>query len=206
MLSKNSDNTHLRRLFVEVDPSILIKKKKATNNMKPASSAAYKVVQMIGEIFKLEESFKTKKYTKEQIQRHRNTIKYNKLLTDLKEYVESLNPAQGTKLAKACRYLKNNWNEFTTVQKYGGLDISNSLCERAVKPFAVSRKAFLFCKSNNGAKATGILFSIVQTARANGLYVEGYLNYIFKNLDSKPASELLPWSKDIPSEIKIKFK
>ena len=53
-----------------------------------------------------------------------------------------------------------------------------------------------------GAKATGILFSIVQTAKANGLNVEGYLNYVFDNISTKTADELLPWDKSIPNNLK----
>ena len=195
--------THLRRLFVEVDANMLANTKKEYNN---ESIAAYKVVKLIAKLFQKEAEFKTKKLTKDNIKRKRNTQAYNKILNDIKSYVELLNPAKGTKLAKACGYLKNHWNELITMQKYGGVDINNSLCERAVRPFATSRGAFLFCKSNNGATATGILFSIVQTARINGLYVEGYLNYIFNNLDTKPVSELLPWSETLPSDLKIKVK
>ena len=61
----------------------------------------------------------------------------------------------------------------------------------------------MFCKSTRGASATGILFSIVQTARANGLNVEGYLNYIIENISDKSADELLPWSNSIPKSLKI---
>ena len=79
---------------------------------------------------------------------------------------------------------------------------TNSIAERAVKPFAVARKSFLFSKSSKGAKATGILFSIVQTVKANGLNVEGYLNYVFDNISAKTADDLLSWDKSIPNNLK----
>ena len=53
---------------------------------------------------------------------------------------------------------------------------------------------------------TAKLFSIVQTARANGLKSEQYLSYCLRNIRIKPVEELLPWSKSLPEEIKITQK
>ena len=186
---------HLRRYFVKADPIMFNKKKKK-------ESSAEHVVHLIDKIFKFEEKFKKDKLTIPQIKEKRNSKEYLNKLNEIKEYIDSLNPANKTKLSEAVNYAKNNWHELTTHLEYGGLDITNSICERAVKPFAVARKSFLFSKSVNGAKATGILFSIVQTAKANGLNVEGYLNYIFNNISNKTADELLPWHESIPNNLK----
>ena len=81
--------------------------------------------------------------------------------------------------------------------------MDNNLAERVVKPFVIARKSFLFCKTADGADVTAKLFSIVQTARANGLKSEQYLSYCLKNIRTVPIDELLPWSEKIPSEIRI---
>ena len=186
---------HLRRYFVQADPNMFKKNKK--------ESSAEHVVHLIDKVFQKEAEFKKKKYTIREIQAKRNESEYLEKLNEIKAYVDSLNPIKGTKLYEAVNYTKSNWNELITHLEYGGLDITNSICERAVKPFAVARNSFMFCKSTRGASATGILFSIVQTARANGLNVEGYLNYIFENISDKSADELLPWSNSIPKSLKI---
>lgn len=61
----------------------------------------------------------------------------------------------------------------------------------------------MFCKNANGAEKTAMIFSIVQTARANGVKVEEYLKYTIKNIDKVPLEKLLPWHKDLPDELRI---
>lgn len=193
---------HLRRYFADADISIYDNKDKKENR---TESKAEHTVHLINKIFIKEAEFKENHLTKDQIKEKRNGKEYKALLDNVKSYIDSINPAEGTKLYKAVNYAKNNWNELLTITEYGGIDITNSIAERAVKPFAVARKSFLFCKSNDGARASGILFSIVQTAKANGLCVEKYLNYIFTNFSDKTAEELLPWSNKIPNDIKVKL-
>ena len=55
----------------------------------------------------------------------------------------------------------------------------------------------------NGAEKTAKIFSIVQTARANGVKVEEYLKYTIENIDKVPLEKLLPWHKDLPDELRI---
>ena len=71
----------------------------------------------------------------------------------------------------------------------------HNISERALKPFAICRRNFLFSKTNSGANASAILFSILQTARANGTVPELYLSYVLENINKKPLEKLLPWSK-----------
>ena len=62
---------------------------------------------------------------------------------------------------------------------------------------------FMFCKTSNGATVTLKLFSIVRTARGNGLKVEQYLKYVIKNIQKKTLDSLLTWSNEIPDLLKI---
>ena len=63
----------------------------------------------------------------------------------------------------------------------GRLEISNNRAERSIKPFVIDRKNFLFANTPRGAKASAIMFSLIETAKENGLNPFGYLTYIFKN-------------------------
>ena len=63
----------------------------------------------------------------------------------------------------------------------GRLEISNNRAERSIKPFVISRKNFLFANTPRGAKASAIMFSLIETAKENGLDSFKYLSYVFKN-------------------------
>ena len=67
----------------------------------------------------------------------------------------------------------------------------------------IARKNFMFCKNANGVEKTAKIFSIVHTARANGVKVEEYLKYTIENIDKLPLEKLLPWHKDLPYELRI---
>jgi transposase len=84
----------------------------------------------------------------------------------------------------------------------GRVDLTNNLAERAVKPFAICRRNFLFCKTPNGADAAAAIFTVVQTARLNKLNVERYLAYVLGRIGSIDISELMPWSASLPGDLK----
>lgn len=82
----------------------------------------------------------------------------------------------------------------------GRLEISNNRAERSIKPFVIGRKNFLFANTPRGAKASAVMYSLIETAKENGLSPFDYLQYIFKNvpnwnLSGNPDMEeqLLPW-------------
>ena len=78
----------------------------------------------------------------------------------------------------------------------GRINIDNNRAERAVKPFVIGRKNWLFSNATNGARASAILNSIIETAKANGLLVDNYLQTCLDELANKPDSltHLLPWN------------
>jgi len=115
-------------------------------------------------------------------------------------------------LGKAISYSLNQWDKLETFLKNGEVELSNNAAEVAIKPFVLSRKNFLFAKSPKGAKASAILFSIMETAKANNLSPFHYLEYLFEQIpninvnDDKELKELLPWSDDLPEDIKVSPK
>ncbi|KAB3526305.1 IS66 family transposase [Alkaliphilus serpentinus] len=115
-------------------------------------------------------------------------------------------------LGKAITYCLNQWNKLETFLKDGSIEISNNRAERAIKPFVIGRKNWLFSKSPNGAAASAIIYSIVETAKANNLSPFHYLEYLFErlpnidNADSNKIDDLLPWSESIPQSCKVSSK
>ena len=164
---------------------------------------AYRTLELMGKLFHHEKKFKEKKYTASRIQEERNKPYYLKCISKLDEYIDSIEPGLNSTLKKAVNYYQNNRKELYTYLENGYVDMQNNLAERVVKPFVIARKSFLFCKTADGADVTARLFSIVQTARANGLKSEQYLSYCLQNIRSVPIDDLLPWSEKLPSEIRI---
>nr|WP_278337323.1 transposase [Clostridium cochlearium] len=113
---------------------------------------------------------------------------------------------------KALDYAKKNLPGLKNVLLDGSLEVDNNAAERAIKPFVIGRKNFLFANTAKGATASSNIYSIVETAKANNLVVERYLVYLFDNLsridisDSENLENLMPWSNKIPENMKIKDK
>jgi transposase len=111
-------------------------------------------------------------------------------------------------IGKAMAYCLNQWTNLTRFLEDGRLEIDNNRSERSIKPFVIGRKNWLFCNTPNGAKASAILYSIVETAKENGLNPFRYLEYLFHELpgidpkNSVALDRLLPWSQTLPESIR----
>lgn len=82
----------------------------------------------------------------------------------------------------------------------GRLEISNNRAERRIKPFVIGRKNFLFANTPRGGRASAVMFSIIETAKENGLDPYRYLVYIFENAPNwdirnnlNTLELLIPW-------------
>jgi transposase len=103
------------------------------------------------------------------------------ILDEFYAWIESLRVIPKTTIGIAVNYMLN---QRTYIERYlldGRLEISNNRAERSIKPFVISRKNFLFANTPRGAKASAIMFSIIETAKENGLNPYDYLTYIFQN-------------------------
>lgn len=101
-------------------------------------------------------------------------------------------------LGKALAYSLNQWPKLTRYLEDGRLNIDNNRAERAIKPFVIGRKNWLFSNTASGAHASIILYSIVETAKANNLvpfeYLHHTLNALSEPQDDESLNELLPWN------------
>ena len=121
------------------------------------------------------------------------------LLSKLKAWLEksSLQVTPKSKMGNAINYSLNQWHKLIRYTKDGRLNIDNNRSERAVKPFVIGRKNWLFSNTTRGAQASATLYSIIETAKANGLVPFDYLNTLFTELPKKKLdddlADLLPW-------------
>ena len=108
-------------------------------------------------------------------------------------------------IGKAITYALNQKEYLGSFLLDARIQLSNNLAEQSVKPFVIGRKNWLFSNTANGATSSIIIYSIIQTAIANELIPQKYLEYVFTQIQyDKDISTYLPWSKYIPEYCKIK--
>ncbi|WP_062383038.1 IS66 family transposase [Pseudomonas abietaniphila] len=122
------------------------------------------------------------------------------ILAQLKSWIEKTQPqvtAQNA-LGKAISYLASNWSKLERYVEEGYLPIDNNAAERAIRPFVIGRKNWLFSDTPRGAKASAQLYSLVETAKANGQEPYAWLRHALERLPTATSVEdyeaLLPWN------------
>jgi len=107
-------------------------------------------------------------------------------------------------LGTAVTYGLNQWEKLTRFLEDGRIDLSNNKAEQNIRPFVIGRKNFLFCNTPGGARASAVIYSLIETAKANGLNPYAYLTHLFERLpnidtaDMASIESLLPWNVEPP--------
>lgn len=102
--------------------------------------------------------------------------------------------------AAAIRYALSRWSALTRYVDDGQLEIDNNAAERALRVVALGRKNYLFCGSNAGGERAAAIYSLLGSAKLNGLDPEIYLHQVLERIADHPInriSELLPWNLTI---------
>jgi len=102
-------------------------------------------------------------------------------------------------LATAFTYIHNQWSKLIVFVEDFRLCLDNNKAERHIRPIALGRKVWLFAQSEPGARATALWYSLVETAKANGIEPYWYLRKVFEEMpvylrDDLPVEDLLPWN------------
>lgn len=124
--------------------------------------------------------------------------------------VDRVLPKSG--LGNAIKYCRNQWPQLMVFLEDGRLEIDNNRGERSIKPFVIGRKNWLFSNTVKGANASAIIYSIVETAKENGLNPFNYLKYLFEILpnidltDKTQLDSLMPWSATLPEACHVPNK
>jgi len=177
---------HVRRKFIEALP----------NGKEKGISGC--VVKQLRALYKIESDLKEQKADTNTISAERQK-KSKPLLEALKTYLMNKKPSvpPASPIGKAIKYTLKRWPYLNTYLEDGRCEIDNNRCERAIKPFVMGRKAWLFANTPLGAHASARLFTLVETAKANHIEPRAYLEYIFKELPNCHTVEayeaLLPW-------------
>jgi transposase len=113
---------------------------------------------------------------------------------------------------QAIRYCINQWTKLTAFMADGRLELSNNRAERAIKPFVIGRKNWLFADTPRGAEASATIYSLVETAKENGINPMAYMTYLFEQLpntnwkDPQALDLLLPWAEEVQEKFRVKSR
>ena len=124
-------------------------------------------------------------------------------------YLKNLNVSAKDKFGEAVGYALNQERYLRVFLENGDVPIDNNASERAIRGFCIGKKNWQMIDTINGAKTSAIIYSIVETAKANNLKPYDYIQYILeeipKHMDDTDRSfiqNLLPWSENLPAEIR----
>jgi hypothetical protein len=116
------------------------------------------------------------------------------------EVVSSVPPK--STLGKALGYASREWPYLTRYLNDGRLHIDNNFVENKIRPFALGRKNWLFSQSVEGAEASAVLYSLIETAKANGLEPYRYLRHVLEKI---PHAKLLEdFEALLPTDVDLK--
>jgi transposase len=163
-------------------------------------SDAEKGLAYIGGLFDLERKFKGLPPP----ERYERRLEKSKPIADaFFAWAGSLNALPKSPLGEAANYALSQREYLENVFLDGRLELSNNRCERSVKPFVMGRKAWLFSNTPEGAMASSVMYSIIETAKENGLHPFRYVKYLLETLPGMTSGEVedvMPWSGKLPDE------
>jgi len=163
---------------------------------------AKELVNKVAKLYKIEKDIKDDPPDKKkQIREEKSVL----IIQDIKEWCDEhfLNAhAIGGSIARAFTYLKNQFPKLSIYTEDGRLSIDNNIAENHVRPIALGRKNWLFATSTKGANSLCNWYSIIETAKANGLDAYKYVKHILTKLpiyqdEEKDIEELLPWNIEL---------
>jgi len=192
---------HARRKFVEALKALPADKRNA-------QVAARQGLEFCNRLFDIEREIKELSAEK----RYKIRLKKSRpIVDDFYAWLKYQKPRVLPKSAfgEAIGYCLKQRERLVAFLKDGRLELDNNRSERSIKPFVIGRKNWLFANTPQGAKASATIYSIVETAKENGLNPFAYLNYLFEKLpnvdtcDESVLDKFLPWSSDLPPEYRV---
>jgi transposase len=126
------------------------------------------------------------------------------VLDEFWKWISSFDPLQNSNLGKAVTYALNQKEALNNFLLDGRTEISNNRAENAIRPFVNGRKNWLFSDTQRGATASAVVYSMIESAKANQLNPYMYLVFLFtklpsiKELSPESLNPFLPWSSELP--------
>ena len=174
---------HVRRKFYDIH---------AAND----SPIAAEALTRIGALYAIEAELRGRSPEYRQATRQ---ARAGPLLDDLQQWLQSTLTMVSKKsdLAVAIRYALARWTALTRYRDDGGIEIDNNAAERSLRAVALGRKNYLFAGSDAGGDRAAAFYSLIGTAKLNGLDPEAYLRTVLERIAEHPINrldEMLPWN------------
>ena len=200
-LSEDSNKAHARRDYADA-----LKALKDEDKKYASGTIAHKALVQIAAIYKADEVYKDKT-TQERYNGRQEKVK--PLVEAYFAWVREQEPATilSEKTRDGLKYSLNQEEYLKVFLEDGRIPIDNSAAERAIRPFTVGRANWHIIDTVHGAEASAMVYSLVETAKANKLksyeYLKHLLTEIPKHMDDTSLDfleDLLPWSENLPEE------
>lgn len=189
---------HVRRKFENILKKLPADKQKGSD--------AYCGVAYINALFDMERKFAA--LTPDE--RYEKRIEQSKPIANaFFAWANGLGALPKSPIGEAVHYAMSQRKYLSNVFLDGRAEISNNRAERTVKPFVMGRKAWLFSNTPAGARASSVMYSIIETAKENNLHPYRYMEYLLETLPAITISDLyklLPWSDSLPDYCRIPQK
>jgi transposase len=162
------------------------------------SPMARQALERIGQLYEIEAAIKGKPPDERERYRHEHTTPR---LAALKAWleIEHARVSSKSELALAIRYTTGRWSAMTRFAQDGRLEIDNNIAERSIRPIAVGKKNWMFAGSDNGGERAAAIYSLIETAKHNGLNAQAYLTHVLDVIADTKINQvrtLLPWNLD----------
>lgn len=193
---------HIRREFLKVVEGI------SKTNLEGVNSYAVEAINMINRMFSIDHRFSEMEADERKDQRELHLRPVMETFQSwLYAHVGETVPK--SKLNKAFKNAIKHWPDVMKVLKDGRFPLTNNRAEQLIRPFVIGRRNWLFSDTTNGADASAGLYSIVATARANGLVPGRYIEWLLTIMpntesvsDASVLDALMPWSESVPAWVK----
>lgn len=185
---------HARRYFIEAEAAI-------AKALRTPDQLATRFIALIGKLYRAEERARAWSPARRlRLRRRYSTWVIARIERLLLDHLHAVTPTG--LLGKALHYLAGQWPKLIRFVQNGAWPIDTNPVENAIRPFVVGRKNWLFADSVAGATASANLYSLIETAKANGIEPYHYLVALFERIPLAHTVDdyeaLMPWNIDLP--------
>lgn len=164
----------------------------------------------IEQLYKKESGIQ-QRYTDPDLIKKARETREKPILDAFWSWVDVQKPTPGTRFDTAISYIRKRKDLLENYLEDGNCSFDNNRTEQMAKAFVIGRKAWLFSDTVAGADASSVIYSLVETAKANRVNVYHYLSYLLEKtptdqMGGEELEKLMPWNSELKTEIQRRFE